>query len=182
MEVARDIVVAEATEDDKPVIRNLGRMYLYDFSEFTSTRCPDDGMFACTGYPQYWQREDCVPFIVRTREGELVGFALVNRGVYGEHVSDIGEFFILRKFRRRGIGQAVAHRIFDRFPGPWIVRQLLENGPAITFWQKVVNRCTGGCYKMSRERVPPDDHEMNVIRFNTPAPAPDTGETHGGPH
>ena len=31
----------------------------------------------------------------------------------------IAEFFILRKYRRQGVGDMAARHVFDLFPGPW---------------------------------------------------------------
>ena len=33
-------------------------------------------------------------------------------------------------------------RIFERFPGPWQVGQIIENVAAIAFWRKVISRYT----------------------------------------
>ncbi|MEC4818405.1 MAG: hypothetical protein SAK29_34810 [Scytonema sp. PMC 1069.18] len=59
-----------------------------------------------------------------------------------EHTMDMAEFFILRKYRRQGIGYRVASFIFDLFPSKWEVRQLGLNADAQTFWRKVINRYT----------------------------------------
>jgi predicted acetyltransferase len=34
----------------------------------------------------------------------------------------MSEFFVLRKYRRQGIGRTAAVELFERFPGPWRVR------------------------------------------------------------
>ena len=78
---------------------------------------------------------------------EPAGFVLLETtGTQPQTQFSFGEFFIMRKFRRRGFGQQVAHRIFDRFRGRWEVRQVIQNTPATVFWRKVIGRYTGGKY------------------------------------
>ena len=73
------------------------------------------------------------PFVIRVN-GELAGFALVkqfNEGATADF--DMGEFFVVRKFRRQGVGKEVAHQLFAQFPGHWEVRQLMAHLPALAF-------------------------------------------------
>src|SRR4051794_26425212 len=54
----------------------------------------------------------------------------------------IGEFFVLRNYRRKGIGKFVANRIFNMFPGKWRVSQMEDNQPSKEFWRKVISEYT----------------------------------------
>jgi predicted acetyltransferase len=49
----------------------------------------------------------------------------------------LAEFFILRKYRRLGIGSQAAKLVFERFPGRWEMAVMKNNRPALSFW-----RCT----------------------------------------
>ena len=62
------------------------------------------------------------------------GFALVRSGT----PHDMAEFFVLRKYRRGGIGRAAARAVFARFPGAWQTRQQWENTGAIDFWRTAI--------------------------------------------
>jgi predicted acetyltransferase len=64
----------------------------------------------------------------------------------------MAEFFIMRKYRRQGIGEYVARQIFNQFPGAWQVGQIYENQSAIVFWRSVINRYSGGDFQ---------EHELN---------------------
>ncbi len=104
-------------------------------------------------WEKYWSEDDRWAFLVRV-DGELAGFVLVGPdGTQRDTQYDIGEFFILRKFRGQGVGQRVAFDIFDRFRGRWEVRQVVQNKPATAFWRKVVDRYTGGNYHELPEPV-----------------------------
>lgn len=121
-------------------------LYEYDFSEYEGTDLDSDG---CFGYPYldlYWLEPGRHPFIIRV-DGRPAGFVLVNAHTYLEG-SDwgISEFFILRKYRRKGVGRSAAFAVFDQFRGKWEVHELQRNGPSQDFWRKVIGEYTGGKY------------------------------------
>lgn len=150
------VEVIPATREDAPILANLAELYMYDFSAIMGWEIGADGRFT---HAASVERQLVDPrrraFLIRA-DGHLAGFAFVNRWSHltdDPAVSDLTEFFILRRHRRRGVGEAAARAIFDRFPGRWEVRQLAENGRARTFWRAVVGRYTGGHY----EEVARDD-------------------------
>ncbi|WP_336780353.1 hypothetical protein [Paenibacillus illinoisensis] len=69
------------------------------------------------------------------------------------HVSEasktniVSDFFIVRKYRKKGYGKRAAFHIFDQFPGAWEIRQTLANKPANQFWNRVIDSYTEGMYK-----------------------------------
>jgi predicted acetyltransferase len=78
--------------------------------------------------------------------GNLAGLVLAKRGsqVSGDlTVWDMAEFFVLRGYRRRGIGTQVAHEVWRRFPGPWEVRVMELNVSAHHFWEGAISKFTG---------------------------------------
>ena len=104
------------------------------------------------------------PFMVRV-DGRLAGFALIKQ-IPDDHVDfDVGEFFIVRRFRGRGVGKTVAQRLFDRFPGRWEVRQMLGHGPAQTFWRRVIADYSGDQYDESTQHIEQYGIDMVVQRF-----------------
>jgi len=58
-------------------------------------------------------------------------------------VWDVAEFFILRGYRRAGIGTEVAHQVWRRFPGRWQVRVIVSNEPAYRFWHHAIESFAG---------------------------------------
>ncbi len=100
---------------------------------------------SATRLPLYWTEPDRHPLLVRV-DGKWAGFVLVKRGseVSGDaNVWDVAEFFIVRRYRRRGIGMSVAHEVWRRFPGRWEVRVMEANLTAREFWQRAITSFTG---------------------------------------
>ena len=85
-------------------------------------------------------------------DGRIGGFVLVSPPfasvLPNEHA--IAEFFVLRKYRRTGIGTAAARRCFRRFPGRWEVPVAHYNRPALAFWRSVLTDA-GGIDELSEE-------------------------------
>jgi len=141
------IELNEATLRDKPIIQNMMQLYLYDFSEIEGFDPDERGLFHYRYLDQYWTEEDRFPFTVRM-DGRLAGFVLVNQHSYtSEAEFVIGEFFIMRKYRRKGLGTQVARKVFDKFAGTWEVREVEKNVAAQDFWRKVIRDYTGGAFK-----------------------------------
>ncbi len=141
---AINIVVSPATVDERPILRHLMELYLYDFSEFDGADIGPMGLYDYPYLDHYWVEDGRTPFLVRL-EGELAGFVLVWRYNYLTGHKDawvMAEFFIMRKYRQRGVGEQVARWIFDHHPGAWQVSQIPENKVATTFWRKVIARYT----------------------------------------
>ena len=118
------IELVPAAPDQESVLANLLELYAHDFSEFRYLELGADGKFGYSGLPLYWAENGRHPFLVRV-DGKLAGLVLVKRGseVSGaETVWDMAEFFVLRGYRRRGIGTQIAHEVWRRFPGAWEVR------------------------------------------------------------
>jgi len=139
--------IVEAGPDLKAVVLNLGLYYIHDFTDFLGFRCPDNGLFRTSHWEKYWTEPDRRAFLIKC-DGEPAGFALVGPdGTQPDTQFDMGEFFIMRKFRRRGLGQQAAFSLFDRFRGRWEVRVVVQNKPALDFWRKVIDRYTGGKHR-----------------------------------
>jgi len=155
-----------ATRDDKPVLLALNEHYTYDFSEILGLDVGEDGWFGGTRLDRHFEDPRCHPFLIRV-DGKLAGFALHegrSRLTRDEGVNDVAEFFVMRKYRKHAVGARAAFALFDRFPGPWEVRQMRANVGAIAFWRKVIERYTRGAY----EELEWDDERFHgvVQRFN----------------
>ncbi len=148
------IEVRKAGIEDKPVLRNLMELYRYDSTEFDGEDVGEHGFFGYRYFDQYWTEPERHAFIVRV-DSRLAGFAFVREiGVNeGERIHSLAEFFIMRKYRRQGVGTAAAGRVFDMFPGRWRVFEEEANKPAQAFWRKVISAYTFGEFREIRDEA-----------------------------
>ncbi|HEY3594816.1 MAG TPA: GNAT family N-acetyltransferase [Polyangiaceae bacterium] len=155
-EASMQVDVTAASRGDAAVLANLFQYYAYDMTEIVDIAVDPDGRFVVPSLDAYWSDSWRHPYIVRAA-GNLAGFALLqkrSRITGDENTWDVAEFFVMRKYRRRGVGEAVAARLFDAFRGRWEVRQMRANHAAIAFWRRVISTYTQGHF--SEELY--DDH------------------------
>jgi predicted acetyltransferase len=153
--------VIPATLRQMPVLANLLELYAYDFSEFLDIEPGIDGRFGYTNLPLYWSEAGRHPFLV-WMDGKLAGFVLVS----GQGSAwDIAEFFVLRKYRRRGIGTDIAHEVWRRFPGTWEIRVMGSNPSALSFWERAVSAFTGKAAQSMR--VEKDGQRWHLFSFES---------------
>jgi predicted acetyltransferase len=138
----------EVRAEDHALLEHLGQFYAYDFSEITGTDLPESGRFASLTLEDL-DDPGYVAYLVRV-DGSPAGFAIVHRGSFFERsdadLTDMDEFFVMRKYRRSGVGAEVAKRLFDLYPGRWEVREVALNVAAQAFWRRVIGEYTGGAY------------------------------------
>ncbi len=135
-----DIEMMPALLEQKPLLANLLELYAHDFSEFMDLQLGIDGRFGYKHLDLYWQEPHRYPFLVRVNR-HLAGFVLVRQGSEISHdqdVWDMTEFFIVRGYRRRGIGRKAAHEVWKKLPGKWEVRFSDRNQRAKDFWRCVI--------------------------------------------
>jgi len=144
------VTLAEVPAAQKSVIANLIQLYKYDFSKFAPVgsdkgEASADGLFTYEALDSYWQENGRVPFTIQA-DGRLAGFALINRWSALDRPLDrsVGEFFVMRKYRRHRVGSRAAKLLFERFRGRWEVPVAWYNPPALSFWRAVVPSVADG--------------------------------------
>jgi len=134
-----------ASPNYKDVITNLMQFYIYDFSEYVDCDVEEDGLFkAYPNLEDYWKKgSNKFPYIIKKDE-KYIGFVLVKTIESEKSHYSIAEFFIMKKYRKEGIGKAVAKQVFNLYKGQWEVHQREYNVPAQKFWNKVISEYTNG--------------------------------------
>lgn len=146
------IALSPVTKAERPVLENLMQLYIYDWSELRALDVAADGRFPEYPLDAYWEEDGRHALLLRV-DGRLAGFALVSarsRLTGAPGVFDMAEFFVMRRYRRRGVGLRAATAAFDRFKGPWEIRQHDENAAATAFWRRAIDRYTRGNYREVR--------------------------------
>lgn len=166
------IKLIPASLKDYPVIQNMGRFYVYDMSEYLGDedgwQIPEDGLYECIDFKKYWQTDDAFPFVIRY-ENELAGFVIIDKkGSEAGIDFNVAQFFILRKFKNKGIGCYVAHQCFDKFQGVWEVMVIPGNTGAYEFWKSIIKNYTADDFvEYARKVVHLSNSRKNIFKFDS---------------
>lgn len=158
-----DIQVRTAYLQDKPILEHLMQLYLYDFSQFERADVNDRGLYEYGYLESYWEEDQRHAFLIFV-DRCIAGFVLVNKVVFlpeNKDANAIAEFFVMRKYRRMGVGKSVAFKIFDKFPGKWEVQETKRNVSAQKFWRRVIAEYTNGRYA---EKIPENKPHIGAIQ------------------
>jgi predicted acetyltransferase len=161
-------MIIPASEEQSPILANLLELYAHDFSEFHALELGADGRFGYPQLPLYWRDSNRHPFLVKV-DGNLAGLVLVKQGSEissDQTVWDMAEFFIVRRYRRRGVGTGVAHDVWRRFPGCWEIRVMDSNRSALGIWRRATAAFVE--YPVPSIHVEKGDKRWNVFSFESP--------------
>jgi predicted acetyltransferase len=85
--------------------------------------------------------------------GETAGFLMANPKPEAYDIPtdfSLSEFFVLPKFRRRGIGRMAAFAAFDMHRGKWQLTRDPRDRRSVAFWDAVVCEYTQGQYEVKK--------------------------------
>jgi predicted acetyltransferase len=137
-----NLSISKIGPESDVMLRNLFEHYLHDMSEWLEFDTqPDGSYFYDTS--SVWER-GCDAYLAKVGDS-LAGFAVVGLDTRGAH--DIAEFFVLRRFRRSGIGQRMATFLWNEHPGEWLVRVAEANAPAVRFWRISISSYSHASYQ-----------------------------------
>ena len=151
-----EITFRVAQWQDKPVLSRLLELYQYDLSEVWPQTLNAHGEygFAVDRYLRN-PRLRAYFFLV---DGAYAGFGLVDPDVsLPENEFWMGQFFVMKRYRRLGVGSRAARYIFDQHRGKWEVGQMPLNLPAQAFWRRTIADYTHGKFV---------EHELHDERWD----------------
>lgn len=142
------IELQRAAASRRTLVRQLYELYCHDFSPMTGDDVGDDGFWTGDDFLDPWP-DDLHIYLIKV-DRRWAGFAWVASGGYVDPRSThflMDEFFVLRKYRRRGVGEWAAVWLFNHYSGTWEVGEIPENTEAQQFWRTVISRYTAGHYR-----------------------------------
>ena len=144
-----DITLHLMSVDDKYLLIRLMELYNYEFSAYSNDDINEYGYYGYDHIDDYWNEEGRFPYLIRA-DGKIAGFALIcphcdYRKEKGARC--IGEFFVMLKYRRKGIGLKAVTQLFDKHRGLWEICYWKNNLSAGQFWKKVVEKYTNNHYQ-----------------------------------
>ena len=170
-----NVELVRATPNDEPTLSRLAQLYAYDFSAHMELDVGDDGLFRVGSVlARSWLEPGRHVFLIRV-DVKIAGFVVLHDGsrlTGAPDVMDVAEFFVMRKYRRKGIGSICAAHLFDLFRGKWEVRQTEQNFAGTAFWRKTIHEYTGGSFQ---------EMLLNDERWRGPVQTFDTREAKGNP-
>ena len=132
-----------AAADDFVAVGRMLELYQYELSDIWDQDLDARGEY---GYKldRHVLAERFFAHVVLV-EGRYAGFALVAPAIVTQTDGYwMEQFFILKKYRRGGIGLALATHVLDCHPGPWEIGQMPGNVAARTFWRAILSRLVPG--------------------------------------
>ena len=146
---------------DMNTLENMFQLYLCEMSRYGKWAIEPDGLFKFDEniLKDYFNQPHHYPYFIMV-DGELSGFSLVRPYPYRKTIIDMGQFFVLPKFARLGIGKAAFKLTLDKHPGDWQVRVLPVNLSALKFWEKTIEEITDKKYLKST-----DDYQGSDMKF-----------------
>lgn len=134
------IHLQKVTSAERQILWNLLQYMIFETSPYGSNEINSDGTFNYKYFDKYFTDDDRVAFLIRDERNSLLGFVMINQYLQKSGSGHaIAEFMILPRFRRQGIGRAVAKQCFALFPGNWEVQPAPGSKTAHNFWEKVIN-------------------------------------------
>jgi len=175
------VTLVPATEADAPLLGDLIEEYALELSAvFPNVVRGSDGRFGYSRLPLYWSEPDRrFAFVIRA-DGAVAGFALATRGspaAADPSVLDVAEFFVLRPYRRLGVGRLAARLLWSRLPGTWTVRVAEANRGGLAFWADVLREAA--LAPTATALVNPDGRAWRVYTFDAATPG-GTANVDGG--
>lgn len=162
-----DIEVRRAENSERLIVRHMMELYQHDFSELDGTDLDEHGQYGYYDLDSFWIDPAYAAHVIKV-DGKWAGFALVNDEVHVPgNTRAMLEFFIVRKYRRHGVGSHAARRILGMAPACWEIRVIHENTAAAAFWRTLLATCW------------PDRHacaNLDDSRWHGPVFSVDTGK------
>jgi predicted acetyltransferase len=135
------IQLIPASSEQLALIDNLYQFYAYESSDWEQEDVETDGRFyVCQDYLKlYWQRPGWSAQLILL-EGLIAGFLLIERSeIPGVNALEFADLFILKKYRRLGIGRALVEQVIVASQQPWLLSYYRQDPLAVPFWQTLLS-------------------------------------------
>ena len=148
-----NIEIIPVLEEEKSILAHLIELYEYDFSEYENTDVNSLGLYGYSYLDYYWTEDRRYAYFIKV-DGKLAGFVMVCGHCYVSKDKDtlfLSEFFVMRKYRKLGIGKHAAKKVFNKHKGKWELTVHPKNPVSIKFWTNVIQECVGENYELLKD-------------------------------
>ncbi|BAN48410.1 GNAT family N-acetyltransferase [Metapseudomonas resinovorans] len=135
------VELVQTGPEQADLIRNLYQYYAYESSDWEDEDVEVDGRFYIheEHLARYWQEPQWSAHLVLV-DGFIAGFLLIERSeLAGFDALELSDLFILKKYRRHGIGKTLVTQVLLGGDHDWLVRFYREDEVALAFWRSVLD-------------------------------------------
>lgn len=164
-ERAMSIQLVPATAEQLPLIRNLYQFYAYESSDWEQEDVELDGRFYVheAYLALYWQCPGWSAQLILV-EGFIAGFLLIERSeIPGVDALEFADLFILKKYRRQGIGRALVEQVILASQQPWVVSLYPQDPLGAPFWQAMLSELP---FRTVQQLADADEPELLTYLIN----------------
>lgn len=146
MEKEMSVEIVKVEEEQREILAHLIELYEYDFSEYENSDVNSYGLYGYSYLDYYWTEEKRYAYFIKV-DGKLAGFVMVCGFCYVSQDNDtlfMSEFFVMKKYRKQGIGKKVAMEVLKMHPGKWELTVHPNNPISHKFWESVIKQASVG--------------------------------------
>lgn len=148
-----DICLERVTQEQREILARLLELYQYDFSEYDGGDVNPYGLYGYAYLDYYWTEKGRYAYFIKV-DGKLAGFVMLCGYCYVSREKDVhflSEFFVMKKYRRKGIGSTAFREILRLHPGKWELTVHPNNPGAETFWENAIGQYAASGYRVVRD-------------------------------
>jgi predicted acetyltransferase len=140
----QDLKIERVTPSTRAAFLALSQNYEAEFSKITGKQPNHAGLYEITD-EQRGHYEAWTCFVGQ----QIIGFAVVD---ISREKNDVAEFYIIPTHRKQKFGHQFASQLFDQYPGPWQVRQIMGAEYAREFWVAVIKQYSSDHFSNETEK------------------------------
>jgi predicted acetyltransferase len=150
--------VCSHTDQHKLAIWNLFQFYCYDTSPEDGYDVTETGLYSLSSefFSQYWTQPTWSAHLLRW-DGAIAGFALIETSDALPGGMELADLFVLKRFRRHGIGRRVVQHFMSVRSVPWTVVVFEQAIEAKAFWRSIFQE---PLFAPSRQVPDPDGRDV----------------------
>lgn len=155
--------------EEREILSNLLEKYDYEFSQYDNRDVNKLGLYGYQYLDYYWTEKNRWAYFILVDEN-LAGFVMINDfPEVDDRETDfqMAEFFVMYKYRRKGVGLQAVYKVLDMHRGRWQLKRHPKNLSSVYFWNKVIEKYTNGNYELitSYPKTEYDDGTLGDIFF-----------------
>ena len=145
------VTLREVELESREILANLLEKYCYEFSQYEKNDVNKLGLYGYQYLDCYWwEGEKRWAYFIEA-DGNLAGFIMIcDYPEVEDRKTDfvISEFFVMYKYRRKGIGKQALFMTLDLHRGTWQLKRHPGNENSVYFWDSAICEYTNGEYDL----------------------------------